>query len=387
MYDDIIVGAGISGMYAGTILRGNNRRVKLLESSSRTGGRVKIVDFCGRKVVAGAGIGRESDNILIKLNTKYDAKPVFREHSYDYIPKQSPSKVATYVQTIVEELEKKENFSDETFEHFFKRELGEENFDIFKALNEDKDFWQADVQDTLENYGFEDNVSGGHIFFPSWQKIVDGLTQDLKGCIELEHKVKKISRFSGGWKVICDKGQEYTSYNLVLAVPIPALKTILFQSTLECPELEYIKPQPFIRVYVKTNKILVSEGKKIERITIVNSVLDKIIPIDIEKCIYMISYADNEHALEVKKMGVPEIEKKVNEITDEPVKVLELAKYFWKNGTHYYAPLGEDYDDSEDLVEKIQSKFRGVTVIGEAVSINQGWVQGALESVETYLVT
>jgi hypothetical protein len=59
--------------------------------------------------------------------------------------------------------------------------------------------------------------------------------------------------------------------------------------------------------------------------------------------------------------------------------------FYWEIGTHYYEPLPEEFEDREDFIKKAQHPLKNVLVVGEMVSLNQGWVEGALESVEAGL--
>jgi monoamine oxidase len=115
--------------------------------------------------------------------------------------------------------------------------------------------------------------------------------------------------------------------------------------------------------------------------TIVSNELQKIIPIDKNKGVYMIAYSDNAHALTGRHFAEQEI---VRRIQDEfqlnyPLRVLKIKHYFWSTGTHYYKPLRTP---RHSFLEKIRNPQPGLYVIGEAVSTNQGWVEGALESAD-----
>ena len=98
-----IIGSGISGLFAGLILKSNNVDVKIFEKNNKIGGRIKMVDFDGEKVIAGAGIGRKEDK----------------------------------------------------FKNYAIRVLGKEIYNEFLLTIGESDFEKADVVDTLYDYGFE----------------------------------------------------------------------------------------------------------------------------------------------------------------------------------------------------------------------------------------
>ena len=85
-----------------------------------------------------------------------------------------------------------------------------------------------------------------------------------------------------------------------------------------------------------------------------------------------------------------------------------LRSYSWPVGTHFYKPLlvgseesgsrkplktegisGSDqrnkYRDRDEFIDAAQHPEDGILVVGEVVSKHQGWVEGALESVNKAL--
>ena len=63
----------------------------------------------------------------------------------------------------------------------------------------------------------------------------------------------------------------------------------------------------------------------------------------------------------------------------------DIISFVWEEGTTFYKPLVGDFKTREAFLKKIQQPFPHVFVIGEAVSIHQGWTNGALESGEKIL--
>jgi monoamine oxidase len=59
-----------------------------------------------------------------------------------------------------------------------------------------------------------------------------------------------------------------------------------------------------------------------------------------------------------------------------------LKKFFWEEGTHFYKPLPKEYKNRKDFIKVAQHPQDNIWVIGEVVSLKQGWVNGALESVQ-----
>jgi hypothetical protein len=77
-----------------------------------------------------------------------------------------------------------------------------------------------------------------------------------------------------------------------------------------------------------------------------------------------------------KSLGIP-----INSL-----HIIALKDYYWPIGTHYYKPLNKElYNSREEFVKKAQHPDKGILVVGEAISRNQGWSEGALESVKAVL--
>jgi monoamine oxidase len=89
----------------------------------------------------------------------------------------------------------------------------------------------------------------------------------------------------------------------------------------------------------------------------------------------MVSYSDNHRADAVKKASDTDIQRLTGAVFTDSVR------FYWKRGTHYYRPLAPGYRDRDEFIRKAQNPEPGVFLVGECISKNQGWTEGALESV------
>jgi hypothetical protein len=128
--------------------------------------------------------------------------------------------------------------------------------------------------------------------------------------------------------------------------------------------------------------------------TIVPSELQKIIPINFDKGVYMIAYSDNQSAVKLKdKLENNEINRdffsdliqKSLDINEDKLKIIALKDFYWPIGTHYFEPLKGNFKNRQDFINKAQHPEKCLLVVGEVVSTYQGWIEGALESVENSL--
>jgi hypothetical protein len=105
---------------------------------------------------------------------------------------------------------------------------------------------------------------------------------------------------------------------------------------------------------------------------------DKLIPMG--KNILMIAYNDNCKARELNNI----IGEKYNyELISEVLKyyknpITDFVHKYWEHGIHYYKPT---YDN--EIIYRPKKTDR-IVFMGEMVSRVQGWVEGAIRSVDEY---
>jgi hypothetical protein len=129
--------------------------------------------------------------------------------------------------------------------------------------------------------------------------------------------------------------------------------------------------------------------------TIVSGPLQKIIPMSKEKGVYMIAYSDNANAEMLKNNLENTVKNRLffanllEETLNIPLGTLQitaLLDFYWPIGTHYYSPLPKGVTTGE-FIHQAQHPLPDILVVGEVVAANQGWSEGALESVAKVLTT
>jgi len=152
------------------------------------------------------------------------------------------------------------------------------------------------------------------------------------------------------------------------------------------PVYREIEGQPFLRLYGKFSKKSLPILKEyVHGYTIVPGPLQKIIPMNEEKGVYMIAYNDNKNT----KLLLPFLENTREnrdffcdlieislDIPKGSIDLLSIKAYYWQIGTHYYRP------HANEIIYKAQHPEKDIFVVGEVVSHDQGWTEGALDSVE-----
>ena len=396
-YDIIIVGAGLAGLYSAYNIKKMNPHLSFLilerDQKKWVGGRIGTDEFYGEKIVVGAGIGREKkDKLLVQLlkelhipTKKCDIKMHFASTV------SNPVDVVKIIQYLKKEYESYKTKPSITFSQFAKEKLGESLYKSFTISAGYTDYENEDVFDTLYYYGMDDNHPGWKSLIIDWSELVDKLCKNIGwDHIRTKHNVdkiqeKKIQGHSSIFEVTTVQKQIYTCTKVIIAGNINTIHKLLPGFSI----YNQIHGQPFLRVYAKVGHASdVILRKYIPSQTIVPGPLHKLIPIG--NGVYMIAYTDNAGALALKNNITNTSENRIFfarlleqslGIASGSISLTAIKSYYWPVGTHYYSPL-KGYATRKEFIEKAQHPMHNMFVVGEMVSLNQGWTEGALESVK-----
>uniref|UniRef100_A0A6C0JK28 Amine oxidase domain-containing protein n=1 Tax=viral metagenome TaxID=1070528 RepID=A0A6C0JK28_9ZZZZ len=395
MYDIIIIGGGIAGLYSAYKITklDSSKKILLLEANDHLGGRANNVNFHGQSIPIGAGVGRKNkDKLLIQLlddlNLKYNEFTTGSQYASTINPSCNVKEMFMYLKhEYNHEIDKNKNFKQyakpKLDNKYFKNAY--ENFIVCSGYT---DYENEDVYDTLHYYGFDDNYRKWNAMGISWKNLVDTLSRKIGSHnIKKSSYVKRINKNSETEYEIISSQSKYLCKKIIIATEIEGLRKLLPTETL----YNQIKGQPFLRIYGKFSKsssLIMHE--KCEKTTIVPGPLHKIIPMNPEKGIYMIAYTDNAGAklLEKNRENRELICKLLETALEIPQNTLELddiIDFYWENGTHYFLPLKGGFKTRKEYCNVAQKPEKNIRVVGELISMNQGWVEGALESVENVI--
>lgn len=398
-YDIIIVGGGISGLYSAYKILKMAPETKLLvlegHKKQWLGGRLGNEMFQGTQVVTGAGVGRkEKDYLLIELLR--ELKVPYNEFQVAPKPARTISPPCN-VKKLINILKKqfKEKFAiapvKKTFKEFALPILGPDLYKNLTICLGYTDYENEDIYDTLYNYGLEDNFDTWTALHVPWKLLVETIAKKvgIKN-IHCSSYVTNIEQMSPcNFIVKTDKGNTYLCNKVILATTISSVQKLLPND----PIYQQIHGQTFLRLYGKFTKSSTEIVKQyVPGYTIVPGPLKKIIPMDTDKGVYMIAYSDNEDAkyLKDRLMNTQKNRDYFCELLEEALGIpkgalnlISIKDYYWPVGTHYYEPLHGPFKNRKDFIKKAQNPMTGMLVVGEMISMNQGWTQGALESVES----
>lgn len=393
MYDIIIIGAGISGLYAAyKILKlSPDSKILILEAESHVGGRAGNLPFQGINVVNGAGIGRkQKDKLLISLLKELGIK----YGEFEVTPRYAPTiSEPCYLKRTFLDLRKKYNPDKHRsliFQEYATSILGKEAYNHFVICSGYTDYEKEDAHGVLYHYGFDDNYDKWTGLGISWKDMTKSLEMKIgKKNIKCSHRVSKIIYDDNIYQIKCENGSNFESGKLIMATTVDSVKKLL-----PGPKTLYrnIHAQPFLRIYGKFSKASTAIMQQFcPQTTVVPGPLHKIIPMNTEKGIYMIAYTDNKDAKTLNKYAentesnrkiLCKLLEKAFGMTHDQLSLLAIRYFYWTDGTHYCTPLPEEYKNRKEFLKKAQHPFETALVVGEMISLNQGWVEGALESVE-----
>ena len=402
MNDYIIIGAGISGLYSAYNIRKKypSAKITILEKE-RIGGRMGLKDFYGMPVPIGAGVGRQNDKLLLHLLKELNIS--VKQISDSSFLTFKGINILTELKYLREQFNKLKllpNKKNPTFKQFAKKVL-QKKYKLFIESSGFSDYENEDIKRTLYNYNMEDDAWTGVKYLIDWNLLLDKLVQFIKADIKIE-EVKSINnkmtinnKMPNVILVKTSKGL-YHANKLIIATTATTLHKLI-------SGYEYICGQPFLRLFAKFNDsaVLINRMKEINSHCIITDCpLQKIIPMDIEKGIYMISYSDNKQALALRpyinntNKNRKHIEKLFNDCIfgaggngsggncagnhngNKSIKlptIKEIWGKFWDIGTHYFKPT---------LKKVNQMPYEHIFIVGEMISEHQGWTEGALDSVE-----
>jgi thioredoxin reductase len=403
-YDIIIIGSGMAGLFSAYNIKkiSPNTSFLILEKHKKQwiGGRSSNEMFYGTEIVTGAGIGRKNkDKLLIKLMDEIGIKYKQFDSKINYSKLFTPVDIVKIIKVLKNEYNKHPELHHNTFKNFFIKILGEKLYKTFIISAGYTDYENADLYETLYNYGMDDNKGGWTGLYIPWKNMVDKLYNLIgKNHFKFSNDVVEVNKIKQKpclFQIKTENGVVYDCNKVIIATTITGIQKLVPGASSKTSLYQQIHGQTFLRLYAKFNDESSEIMKKyVTSYTIVPGPLQKIIPVDTNKGIYMIAYSDNYNALlqknylkntlENRNLYCDLLEESLG-IPNGKLKILAIKDYYWPIGTHYYEPLRGPFKTRSEFVYKAQHPENGMLVVGEVVSKDQGWTEGALESVKAVL--
>lgn len=377
MYDTIVVGGGIAGLYSCFRLLQKNpgERIALLEKGGRLGGRIKTMHLeDGTWYDAGAArIARSHHRVLSLMK---ELKVSVEELSY----------------------ERREKMRDDPLAPLFLGEAPETLRMVSTGTlvkNYDKDpetvfaWWGYNGNMRLKNaldfsrtYREDYLASKYYSARDGLGSLIEALHTALEGKIEIvmDFPVHAIRGKAGSGFVLRGEHSEMKCRRVILALPPAALFSLEGVLVPFRDLFETVASNNYLRIYAKFDA---ANSKKLGRKKKnLGKPLNFLLPTLFEG-LYQISYTDGEDAsylLENLLAG-----------TLDPILKAGLGGglewewidfHYWKRGTHSWK-IG---CASDDFYGRLLEPIPGISVCGEGFSHHQGWIEGALETVDDMLL-
>lgn len=411
MYDKIVIGGGISGLYYvyRSLQKNPDEKILLLEKDEKFGGRIQT--FSIRKnhhlytFEEGAARFNQNHKHLIHLIHELGLQekmapipadihfqPVNPKYDSHFNPFEAIQKVEKYVEqhpeipldeySYLELIRKYHILSPREMDHLrnsfgYTAELTLTNAQYAIEL------FRKDFSPKNQFYGLQGGLS------QIIHRLVQIISQYPQVSLSTNSFVKKIEYKEKKFRVEVN-GEEYESGRLVMAMPKPALKKFRILRGIR-NDLDKIRCIALLRYYsiYKRGK----DGKYwFEGIgkTTTDHWMRYIIPVDKKKGLVMTSYTDWKFAKQMKKRidrgeDEKEIEEGIEKIFGKRVgrPIYTKMCYFdcgvglWKKGKYDYRKI------AKKMIRPF-SKMK-LNIVGENYSLNQGWIEGALETVDRVL--
>jgi len=397
-YDIVIIGGGVSGLFLAYKLLPTKLKVILFEGDKEFGGRIKTVEKNGSFFEAGAARIHSSHGKLISLIHDLDLRDdlvrlpqeidfILRKKKKDF-PYQSKWVKLDPFLLLKNSLKSKDNFEKKelqriTFFQYLVLVFDHETAMYIKdAFGYDSEF--VDLNADAAIHMFEVDLFGDNHYYI----LKNGLSQiieRMKNKLLLNGTIIKtgtsIKEINDG-HVVTDKNISFYFKHLICAIPQQSLNK--FEIFKGLSMIKSVKPCPLLRIYAKYPSKDVW-FKNIKR-TITDNYIRQIIPIDPDNGLIMISYMDgklteywNSYNVLGEDYLIKAIHKEIKDLFGiTPPKPEFISTHYWNDGFHVWK-MGEDsIKVSKDILKPFKNKE--IYICGEAFSLKQGWIEGALDT-------
>ncbi len=413
-FQTIVVGGGISGL---NILYNSipYQSYALFEKNNQFGGRIQTFRKKSYIWEEGAGRFNQKHHQLLSLlkSLCLDDKIVNIPSSIQFLPSKSSTKYSSmknpfdYIQKVYQYFQRhkknKNEYQNKTYIEYAKKILTKKEIEYLL----DSFGYESELIKTNAEYAihlFEKDFLPTNQFMSlngGMDQIIDKMVNEIKTKSKrfkkkyplklfTSYQLEKI-KYNSKTRIFTlsflhhHKIKKFTCSSLVLALPKYSLQKLSYLKKIR-KDLDKIHCIPLMRTYAvytpsKKNKKVWFE--KITKTT-TDDKLKYIIPIDKKKGVIMISYTDGKYALHKHKLNELNLKKEIKEgvkrVFGEEVHVPKILKrHYWECGVGLWKKGIFDYHQiSKKMIRPY--KKENLYICGENYSMNQGWIEGALET-------
>jgi monoamine oxidase len=417
VYDTIVVGGGIAGLYTAYSLlkRTPDMRLVILEKRGYLGGRVYTYHGDGAMVVeAGAGRFSNHHKRLRKLIRELHLDKHVREigGGFSYVPsgpESSVSVASSYrldkdIADVMAASTRATNLQNISFLDYAKSVIGQKRANhIVDSFGYYSELVLMNAYDAIRLMKILDTNTKTNTFYSlsgGLSQIIAGLEAAIRKFPHAEIRVKteivdivdaeahEESDNPVLYHCVLGDGSSILSNQCVLALPKPALKKLpMFRSLRKT--LDSILCGSLCRIYSQFAPADAKWLRGLEKTT-TNNDLRMIIPIDADKGIVMISYTDNRFADKwnnlYKRSGIDAVNRRIAKLIRQTFHIdiaepIQTKVFYWSCGVGYWGVGVNSSEVAKQMIRPFPSKR--IFVCGEHFSEgDQQWMEGALETSE-----
>lgn len=403
LYDIIIIGGGISGLYSAYNLLKKKPLLKILilERNNYLGGRIKTFNkkINNHHYIWEEGAGRLNDNhtlfieLIDNLNLKNNLSKIgsditfYPSKGYKKDIKFVKKSPFIYINKVIKysKKDKKEYLQTFTFKEYVEKVLEKDEIKfILDSFGYYAQLIKMNAYNAIHlfNTGMNPSLQFYHLN-PGFDTLINELKNELKklNCnIILNSNVLDI-RYDTNFKIILDNIC-YESKICILAIPKTDLLHFKILKSIK-PELNSINYKSLCRIYsiFKKKDIWFKDIGK----TTTNNNSRYIIPIDKENGIIMISYSDSKFADYWNKLHINNEDLLIKKLKDNIYKTFNkkiedpifTKVSYWKCAVGFWKKNIDSRIISKKMIKPINIPL---FICGENYSETQGWIEGALQT-------
>lgn len=414
IYDYIIVGGGVSGLYIYlNMLKSpqmRNKKIVLLEKMPNLGGRIYTdnVNSDGKDYFFEAGAGRfaESHKRLKKLLIELDLynKKMKIPNDINFIDTQNKNlhHHTYYLDKIVKKFANKKNdkkLNLLTMKELLKKEFSPKIVKYIVNSYEYKDFFITNAYEAINNYYKNFKLEEQYyILGGGLTSIINKMERKLK---KMNAKIKKnvkvldvVNIENDNYQVKITHGKNDTTgsmltKNIIFTLTNNFLKDISVLKDVKKSLINSVDNTPLTRIYsvFDTKDLWFKDLKK----TTTTSPIQYLIPINEKEGSIMSSYTDMGNAKMWFKLYKESPKKMEKKLLKELSKMYGIdipnpkfnKLYHWQNGVGHWK---KGYN-TKFVKKHISKPFKdkNIFIAGENYSSYQGWIEGALETSQIVL--
>ena len=397
MYDIIIIGGGISGLYCALKLS-KKYKLLLLDERNYLGGRIHTHKHSQYEI--GAARYHNKHKHLSNLINKYKLSkyPIsknidYLDTNYGYIPN-----AKTFFNNAISDILQKSKklntlyLQSITFETLCEKYYSKDDVKLLiNIFGYKTEFINLNAYDACRTFLNDFGNNQYYVIGEGMQTLCDKMVDTIinnNGTILKNKIVTNVLLQDGDAYLVKTKFQTYLSKKIIFAIKPHQMKQFQILKPI-FHNINSVGAAQLLRIYAKfpinTNGVWFKNMNR----TTTNSFLRHIIPISAETGLIMISYTDDVDVDKFLKKKF--LLKSTNEIKkiilDEcnkifPDKIITKPTYFkchyWSRGTHYWKIKYDSNKISNEMINPIKNIY----TCGEGFSKMQGWIEGALKSAQ-----